>query len=150
MNTLATPACAEEVLARLGRLRDDSSRRWGRMSPHQMVCHLADAHRMALGEKPTRARAAFPVTVLTKAVALYLPLPWPEGIPTAPELRADAGGTPPDEFAADLAELCTLTGRLRTASTLTATHPLFGPMSRRAWLRWGYLHLDHHLRQFGE
>jgi len=29
------------------------------------------------------------------------------------------------------------------------THPIFGPMSRPAWLRWAYLHADHHLRQFG-
>jgi hypothetical protein len=28
-------------------------------------------------------------------------------------------------------------------------HPIFGRMSRAAWLRWGYLHADHHLRQFG-
>jgi hypothetical protein len=28
-------------------------------------------------------------------------------------------------------------------------HPVFGRMSEAAWLRWGYLHADHHLRQFG-
>jgi hypothetical protein len=28
-------------------------------------------------------------------------------------------------------------------------HPIFGPMSRENWMRWGYLHADHHLRQFG-
>ena len=28
-------------------------------------------------------------------------------------------------------------------------HPFFGAMSSSAWLRWGYLHMDHHLRQFG-
>jgi hypothetical protein len=28
-------------------------------------------------------------------------------------------------------------------------HPIFGPMSAAAWMRWGYLHADHHLRQFG-
>jgi hypothetical protein len=27
-------------------------------------------------------------------------------------------------------------------------HPVFGPMTRVDWLRWGYLHVDHHLRQF--
>jgi hypothetical protein len=32
---------------------------------------------------------------------------------------------------------------------LSPTHPFFGPMSREDWLRWGYLHADHHLRQFG-
>ena len=28
-------------------------------------------------------------------------------------------------------------------------HPIFGRMSEAEWLRWGYLHTDHHLRQFG-
>jgi hypothetical protein len=29
------------------------------------------------------------------------------------------------------------------------SHPIFGAMSAGDWLRWGYLHMDHHLRQFG-
>lgn len=28
-------------------------------------------------------------------------------------------------------------------------HPGFGRMSQSDWLRWGYRHVDHHLRQFG-
>ena len=28
-------------------------------------------------------------------------------------------------------------------------HPIFGPLSHAAWLRWAWLHTDHHLRQFG-
>jgi hypothetical protein len=27
--------------------------------------------------------------------------------------------------------------------------PLFGELTPYQWLRWGYLHADHHLRQFG-
>jgi hypothetical protein len=28
-------------------------------------------------------------------------------------------------------------------------HPMSKEMSERDWMRWGYLHTDHHLRQFG-
>ena len=28
-------------------------------------------------------------------------------------------------------------------------HPIFGAMTDAEWMRWGYLHTDHHLRQFG-
>jgi hypothetical protein len=28
-------------------------------------------------------------------------------------------------------------------------HPFFGHMLCKDWTRWGYLHADHHLRQFG-
>jgi len=37
----------------------------------------------------------------------------------------------------------------RTPASFAATHPLFGPMNYEDWMRWGYLHADHHLRQFG-
>jgi hypothetical protein len=29
------------------------------------------------------------------------------------------------------------------------SHPMFGGMTAKDWMRWGYLHADHHLRQFG-
>ena len=28
-------------------------------------------------------------------------------------------------------------------------HSFFGEMSYTDWMRWGFLHTDHHLRQFG-
>jgi hypothetical protein len=89
---------------------------------------------------------------IVKAIALYAPLPWPAGrIPTRPELDREAEGTRPVEFAADLAQVEVLL-RLVTASRSTLslrTHPTFGSLSEGAWLRWAYLHTDHHLRQFG-
>ena len=54
------------------------------------------------------------------------------------------------EFAADLARLEALLEHVAAARDLDGQrHPTFGRMSEGAWLRWGYLHVDHHLRQFG-
>ena len=39
--------------------------------------------------------------------------------------------------------------RLARGSRCAPWHPMFGPMSAADWMRWGYLHADHHLRQFG-
>jgi len=36
-----------------------------------------------------------------------------------------------------------------TSAAEMPPHPIFGQMTRAEWLRWGYLHTDHHLRQFG-
>ena len=52
MKTLAHPDDKAEIFERLHRVRSDSVRRWGVMSAPQMICHLADASRMAIGEKP--------------------------------------------------------------------------------------------------
>jgi len=132
-------------------VRPESVRRWGRMSVHQMVCHLSDALRMGTGQKTVSAATSMFHRTILKWVVLYVPLRWPPGIMTSPEIDQDRGGTRPCDFAADVARLEALL-ELVTAPTRSfdwQPHPIFGRMSDTAWLRWGYLHMDHHLRQFG-
>jgi len=151
MRTLARDRDKAEILRRLRGVRPESIRRWGRMSAHQMVCHLSDSFRMAVGRKPTRMSGVFLQRTVIKWIALYAPLQWPGGIRTTPEVDQEQGGTPPGVFAADLADLEALVDlvTVRLEPVTWHLHPLFGRMSDRAWLRWGYLHMDHHLRQFG-
>jgi hypothetical protein len=120
------------------------------MSAHQMVCHLSDAFLVALGEK----RASRSINAFTRTVVKWIalaPLPWPPGIPTRPEIDQCRGaGTKPADFGADVAGLDALMERFASHESLEREpHPLFGPMTRADWLRWGYRHVDHHLRQFG-
>jgi hypothetical protein len=151
MKTLARPRDKAEILGRLTTVRPDGRRRWGRMSAHQMVCHLADAFRMAIGERTVSPAEGLLQRTVVKWVALYAPVPWPAGIPTRPGTDQETGGTRPVEFSADLARAEALL-ELFTAPDRDlhrTPHPIFGGMSGAAWLRWGYLHTDHHLRQFG-
>ena len=151
MKTLARQRDKAEILHRLRAVRPESVRRWGRMSAHQMVCHLSDAIRMAMAQKSVSHATSPLQRTIVKWIALYLPLPWPAGILTRPEIDQELGGTKPVDFAADMAELEALL-ELITAQTRSFDghlHPIFGRMSDVAWLRWGYLHMDHHLRQFG-
>ncbi len=150
MKTLGRTRDKLELLERLRSVRPDSPARWGRMSAHQMMCHLADAFRMALGEQPVRRVDGFRYRWIVKWVALYVPLAWPAGIPTLREIDPQRDGTRPGEFAADAARVEMLLERVATHNAREwHPHPLFGEMSAGAWLRWGYLHTDHHLRQFG-
>jgi len=121
------------------------------MSAHQMVCHLSDSFRMVMGHKPVSAATGLLQRTLLKWIALYAPLPWPAGIRTRPEIDQELGGTRPVDFAADVAQLQALLELFaaQTRSFEWQPHPTFGRMSDPAWLRWGYLHMDHHLRQFG-
>ena len=152
MKTLARDRDRVELLQRLKHVRPDSARRWGRMSAHQMVCHLCDSCRMALGQKAVSDASSLSQRTIVKWIALYAPLPWPGGrILTRPEIEQGLGGTCPGDFAADVMELQSLidliaSGRKRADWPV---HPILGPMSEAAWLRWAYLHTDHHLRQFG-
>jgi Protein of unknown function (DUF1569) len=152
MRTLARERDKAEVLRRLRALRQDSVGRWGRMSAHQMVCHLSDGHRLLTGERTTQLAATPLPRLMMKWIALYAPIRWPPGIPTTPELDQGVGGTRPGDFDADVAELEKLLKEVaadRRGRFARYLHPIFGRMSESAWLRWAYLHADHHLRQFG-
>jgi hypothetical protein len=152
LKSLARAEDAAELIRRLGDVRPDSVRRWGRMTVHQMVCHLGDSFRMVTGERPVLETSTLLQRTLVKWVALYAPLRWPAGrISTVPELDQCGGGTAPESFAADLARVRTSIERMAREGGTAAwpRHPYFGAMSVSDWLRWGYLHVDHHLRQFG-
>jgi hypothetical protein len=151
MRSLARRSDKDELVRRLRLLRPDSARRWGRMSVHQMVCHVGDCFDMALGHKPVTPATGLVPAVIVKWVALYVPVRWPSGIETSPEVDPERDGTRPAEFAADLARSLELIDRVCGEGTNFGgrRHPVFGRMSDAEWRRWGYLHTDHHLRQFG-
>ena len=152
MKTLARPEDKIEVLRRLRDVRPDSTRRWGRMSAPQMVCHLGDAFLIALGRKEVSDVPGILNHTLVKWIALYAPLRWPPGIATRPEIdQALTGCTKPGDFGADVEQVEALVAIFTSRGTGVTwpSHPIFGKMSDADWMRLGYLHMDHHPRQFG-
>jgi hypothetical protein len=148
MKSLADPAIQEQIRQRLQTIRPDTQRRWGRMSANQMICHLADSFRRTLGEKDA---TILPPKKFLKWAALWIPIPWPHGFKTMPELDQEIGGTRPVQFDSDRNQLLVLMDRFTCQAPVPtfSTHPFFGQMTRKELMRWAYLHMDHHLRQFG-
>lgn len=150
MKTIESPADRAELLARLRALSPSHAARWGRMTPHQMLCHVADTCRMTLGERAVAPVGNAVSRTIIRFVALHTPAPIPKGQRAAPELDAQRGGTPPTEFAADRCTLEALLDRCAADATIDGReHTFFGRLTRREWGRFHYKHLDHHLRQFG-
>jgi hypothetical protein len=151
MKSLARAQDKRELFTRLGKLTPQSERRWGRMNVHQMVCHLGDACRMALGQKTVSDDTNILKRTAIKWLALYAPLQWKPGILTRPEIDQQVAGTCPADFGSDVAEVKTLLEAIAKNGVRGTWpgHPVFGRMSSSEWLRWAYLHTDHHLRQFG-
>ena len=146
MKTAWNDADYQELCTRLDRLQASASPKWGRMTAPQMLCHCTDALRMVSGAVPTAPKNVpirFPPL---KQLIIYW-LPWPKGVPTAPELLARA----PSEWHGELVtlreELAALVKRGRSGPFVP--HPAFGRLTPRAWGVLVYRHLDHHLRQFG-
>lgn len=150
MKTLSDKLNQREILNRIVPLSNGDKGLWGRMSVHQMVCHLTDAYCVALGEKTATPATGFVQQTLVKWIALRTPLKWMKGFPTRPELEQGKGGSVPTEFEADKhALLLTVRRFCEDLPRPCLPHPVFGRMDAQDWRRWGYLHADHHLRQFG-
>ena len=151
MRTFLNPRDKDQILSRLHNVRASSQRRWGRMTAHQMICHLRDGYKLYLGLIVV-APPGFPYpSRLLKWGSLWVPIPWPKGFKTLREIDQQSKGTPSTDFESDVAELRDLVNRFTSAPRdfRWPDHPFLGHMSEKEWMRLGYLHADHHLRQFG-
>ncbi len=147
MKTLSRPRDKAEVLRRLRALRPDSARQWGRMSraPDGLspVGRVPDGH----GSKTRQPRLGFAraddlqVDRALHAVALAGRNPDASGGRSGIRRHEADGvrrGRGPLEA---LVEIVTT----RPSFFAGRRHPIFGSLSDAAWMRWGYLHMDHHL-----
>jgi len=146
MKTLFDPVYRSRIVERLERLTPEHQPRWGSMTSHQVICHLATALRLALASKcPGRPRGPLSRPPLNWLM-MYV-LPWRKGSKVPHELF----DFEPDQWARDLAELCSLISQFGARSPTDDWPPnmVFGRISGRAWGVIQYRHLDHHLRQLG-
>jgi hypothetical protein len=135
-----------EFERRIGLLRPDATPRWGRLTAPLMICHLSDQLRLALGDITARRRRSIVRYFPFRELAIYL-LPWPKGRVQSPP---ETFSTAPLQWPEDISTLRTLLGRLvEHERRHWPDHPMFGRMSRQAWLILTRRHIDHHLRQLG-
>ena len=147
VKTLLDAGVAEELRRRVGALAEEDQRRWGSMTAAEAVCHLRGAFAIANGEREATSTPPPVPRAVMKFLALRVPVRWPEGVRTVPELqraRLLVGSFPEEKRAMEEAF-----GRFLLRGPAARDHPIFGRMGRWDWMRWGYLHTDHHLRQFG-
>mgnify|MGYP003694670783 CR=1 FL=1 len=103
--TLLHPEARAEILRRIEALTPRSERRWGRMTPHQMVCHLSDACRAALGERRVPVIGTLWERTVIRWLAIHTNVKWPQGRQDRAGGRSGNRGTRPTEFARDVDEL---------------------------------------------
>ena len=122
------------------------------MSSTEALQHLLLAFQTSLNEFPVSPSPSrrFDNAAL-RLIALTLPVRWPKGIAAPPELDFSINPPMPVDFSHAQAELRGVIQRFGQApfSALAPIHPLFGTLSHAQWMRWGFRHTDHHLRQFG-
>ncbi len=146
MKTLFHSVDRLDLAERLEKLRQETRPTWGRMDCQQMLAHLSDGIRMALGELPVQSKGG-PLRFPPLRHAIIYWLPFPKGAPTAPELLKRRA----ESCKLETAELKTLMERFaaRSESSEWPEHPAFGRLTKRDWGALVHKHIEHHLRQFG-
>ena len=149
MKSLGSGEVLSETRDRLMLLRTEDKALWGKMTATQMVQHLNCAYDVALGDRDVAPlKATIPPPVM-KWIALRSGLRWPKNVPTTPELIRAVEEEGSATFADSVRETAEKMELVAKGTRWTRHHPMFGAMSAKDWMRWGYLHADHHLRQFG-
>jgi len=134
-----------QIVSRIGRLRRDTARRWGKMSADQMLWHVNGGLSITLGQMHVPPQKLPVPRAIMRLVALNLP--WPKGWPTMPMFVASGSY----DFDAERVRCLQLIDQL-AAKRLDEdwpTHPLLGKLSGREASKLQAKHLDHHLKQFG-
>jgi len=149
MKNLYEAARVAEIKERIERLRPDSERQWGRMTPTQMLTHCVRGMEMATGElNLPRVFIGRLIGGKIGSIVLSDDKPFRRNSPTAKALVVK---DEPD-FEAGRARLLATIDRFVAAGPAGCTthpHTFFGKMTSEQWAILAYKHLDHHLRQFG-
>ncbi|WP_260706033.1 DUF1569 domain-containing protein [Edaphobacter flagellatus] len=150
MKSLASEKVVLETRERLLRMQAGDCALWGRMTAPQMVRHLTYAYEVALGD-----RVVLPVKMkglpegMVKWIALRSGLPWKKNLQTTPELVTAVEEETTASFEELVGAAIATMESVAEGTRWQESHPIFGEMTAQDWMRWGYLHADHHLRQFG-
>lgn len=151
MDNFFSAKVKEKTTQRINKLTPNTKPLWGKMNVNQMICHLSDVTKVALGHKKANPEGKFyHRTQLAIFLALYV-VSWgkEKQVATAPT-NQEKEGTPIKEFNADKKELIDLLNRFYNAKDDSfQTHARFGKLSNWQWGRMIAKHTDHHLRQFG-
>jgi hypothetical protein len=147
MKNLFDATTAEEVKQRIARLRPDSPRQWGTMSPGQAAAHCSAGLELATGErKPPRKALGSVLGWIIKPMVLGNDSPMRRNAPTMIAVEDDRN------LDVEREQLRSLVDRFVAAGPEECTthpHSFFGRLTPMEWAILMYKHLDHHLRQFG-
>jgi len=150
MKNLWQPETVQELKDRISRLRPDTPRLWGKMTPAQAMAHCTIGMELALGDRrPPRMLIGRLIGRAIKAKAFQESEPMRRNSPTIPGFQVSDNR----DLAAECEKLSRIIDRFASAGPAGCTthpHSFFGRLTPDEWSMWMYKHIDHHLQQFGE
>jgi hypothetical protein len=147
MKNLFEAVTVEKVKQRMGKLRPDSKRLWGRMTLAQAMAHCSLGLELADGKRrPPRMFLGRLIGGMVKRKAFGNDEPMRRNSATTIAVEDQR------EFEVEREQLYGLIDKFVAAGPegcTTHPHRFFGPLTPDEWAELMYKHLDHHLRQFG-
>ncbi len=144
---LYQPSAVHELELRLSRLRQDSPRQWGKMTPAQALAHYSAQMEMVLGQTfPPRQFMGRLFGRFAKPGMLG-EQPLRRNMPTDPCFIV----TDERDLDVERKRVQRLVAQFVAAGPAACTqhpHSFLGRMNPLEWATLMYKHLDHHLRQF--
>lgn len=137
-----------EILKRLSKLTSETQPLWGKMTVSQMVVHCQKPLDVAVGKLVlSGGLLGFLFGKMAKN-SFIKNKGFSKNSPTAPEFKI--AGTPDFEIEKrTLMGIVEAFGKIGPDIITNKKHPFFGVMTEEEWGVLHYIHLDHHLKQFG-
>ncbi len=152
MKSIIEKSELEKIIQRINNLQVDSKNLWGKMTAHQMLCHVSDPIRDILGIRQTEPVTPPEMREQIKAMVL-VEEDWAYNLPTfTPYLQDESGGgTIPKDFEDDRKNLIEMLNQFfNTADDFTFhPHAGLGMLTKDEYGKYIWKHADHHLRAFG-
>jgi hypothetical protein len=148
MSSIYSKTDNESIISRINTLTPESKAQWGKMDVAQMLSHCQAPMDVAFGDLSLKAN--FLISLLGKMMK--------NKIINAPEFKKNSPTAPAFirnescDFQASKFELIAKVSRFANegkAVIKSHKHPFFGEMNNDEWDKLMWMHLDHHLKQFG-
>ncbi|MBN8642264.1 MAG: DUF1569 domain-containing protein [Flavobacteriales bacterium] len=138
----------DAFIARINSLSKESQPLWGKMTVEQMLSHCQAPIDLALGDLQMRSNFIMRLMGKLFKTKILNSGEFKKNSPTAPDfIRKDEYDF--ESTKAELIRKFSTFADLGHQSIKSNKHPFFGEMSYDEWDKLHFMHLDHHLRQFG-
>lgn len=138
-----------EIINRSRQLNEDAAPLWGKMNAAEMLHHCAKALQVTLQQPQSGKPSTLKQSIARYLVLLFVPR-LPKGARAPHLLDVKRNNITGLSFENELAQFAnSMELFYRFEDKILTTHPYFGQMSRKQWGVLTWMHIDHHLRQFG-
>lgn len=140
----------EAVVKRLTALSPEDTARWGSMDAGKMLQHCRIVNETILYGRKTDKKPSFKENVL-KIIFINLFKRIPKNANSPQIIKQAAARQKSIVFDDEKNRLIqTVKAFYKHKEPIAAAHPVFGPMNTKDWGTFAWVHLNHHLTQFGK